>query len=117
MVKGGGNNEVKLWSERTQMNAADQTIIKGMARIKEIASCLSLKAATLDKAYELFKKITDLGSLRGRSQDAKVATVIFIASRLTDSHKPIDKILAFTECRKRDIGKCYNKVKFLFPQY
>ena len=58
-----------------------------------------------------------MGTLRGRSLDARVATVIFIASRLTDSHKPVDKILAFSECSKRDIGKCYNKVKFLFPQY
>lgn len=36
---------------------------------------------------------------------------------MTDSHKPIDKILAYTDCTKREIGKCYNKVKFLFPQY
>lgn len=117
MVKGGGASEVKIWSERTQMNAADQAILKGHARIKEIASCLSLKQPTIEKSYELYKKIQDLGTLRGRSQDARVATVIFIASRLTDSHKPIDKILAFSECSKKDIGKCYNKVKFLFPQY
>ena len=57
----------------------------------------------------------DLGTLKGKSLDARVATVIFIACRLTDSHEPIDKILAFTECKKRDIVKCYNKVKFLFP--
>ena len=67
MVKGSGAREVQIWSERSQMSAADQAIIKGHARIKEIASCLSLKSATVEKAYELYKKIMDLGSLRGRS--------------------------------------------------
>lgn len=99
------------------MSAADQAIIKGHSRIKEIASCLSLKSATIDKAYELYKKIMDMGSLKGRSEDARVATVIFIATRMTDCHKPIEKILAFSECTKKEISKCYNKVKFLFPQY
>lgn len=96
-------------------NAADQAILKGHARIKEIASYLSLKQPTVDKAFELYKKITDSGQLKGKGQDARVATIIFIASRMTDSHKPIDKILAFTDCSKRDIAKCYKQVKFLFP--
>ena len=59
----------------------------------------------------------DLGTLKGKSQDARVATVIFIATRLTDCVKPVDQILTFSECSKKDINKCYQKVKFLFPQY
>ena len=43
------------------MTAADQAIVKGHARIKEIASCLSLKQATIEKGFELYKKIMDSG--------------------------------------------------------
>ena len=66
------------------MTAADQAIVKGHARIKEIASCLSLKQATIEKGFELYKKIMDSGQLRGKSIDARVATVIFIATRMMD---------------------------------
>ena len=49
--------------------------------------------------------------------DARVATIIFMASRIVDQHKPIKKILSFTECTEKELSKCYKKVKTLFPQY
>ena len=66
------------------MNSTDKMILTGHSRIKEISSCLSLKTATVDKAFELYKQIADNGKLKGRSIDARVATVIFMASRLVD---------------------------------
>lgn len=69
----------------------------------------------MNKAYELYKQIADEGTLRGRSIDSRVATIIFMASRIVDQHRPIKKILAFTECTEKELSKCYKKVKCLFP--
>ena len=117
MVKGSGATNVQQWAERTQMNSADKMIQKGHSRIKEISSCLGLKSATVDKAFELYKQIADNGKLRGRSIDARVATCIFMASRLVDQPKPIKKILVYTDCTEKDLSRCYKKVKDLFPMY
>lgn len=66
------------------MSSADQAIYKGHSRIKEVATCLGLKEACISKAMQMFKQVADNGSLRGRCLDAKVATVIFMASRFVD---------------------------------
>ena len=46
----------------------------------------------------MYKMIADSGSLKGRSVDARVATVIYMASRFADQPKQIKHILAFTDC-------------------
>jgi len=99
------------------MTAADRNIQKGHSRIREVSSCLQLKDPTINKAYELYKLITDEGTLKGRGIDSRVATCIFMASRFVDQPKPIKKILAFTDCSEKDLSKCYKKVKYLFPQF
>lgn len=99
------------------MSNTDKMIQKGHSRIKEISSCLGLKTATVDKAFDLYKQIADDGKLKGRSIDARVATCIFMASRLVDQPKAIKKILVYTDCSEKDLSRCYKKVKDLFPMY
>jgi transcription initiation factor TFIIIB Brf1 subunit/transcription initiation factor TFIIB len=77
---------------------------------------LNLKDACINKAYELYKQINANNDLRGRTVDSRVATVIFMASRLVDQSKPIEKILQFTECTKQELSRTYKKVKELFPE-
>lgn len=55
MVKGQGAKEAVLWSQRTAMSAQDKTILKGHSRIKEVAACVNIKEATVDKAMQLYK--------------------------------------------------------------
>ena len=117
MVKGNGAKDVQQWAERTQMSNTDKMIQKGHSRIKEISSSLGLKAATIDKAFDLYKQIADDGKLKGRSIDARVATCIFMASRLVDQPKAIKKILVYSDCTEKDLSRCYKKVKDLFPMY
>jgi len=106
-----------MWSERTALTSSDKTIQRGHQLIRELAHCLNLKAVTIDKAYELYKQIADSGQLRGRSVEARVATVIFMASRFTDQPKPIKTILAFTDCSTKELSKCYKSVKELLPNF
>lgn len=63
------------------MSASDKTIQKGMQRIRELSHSLNIKAPVIQKANEMFKSITDSETLKGRSIDARVATIIFMASR------------------------------------
>ena len=43
----------------------------------------------MQKAQELLKKVEDDGRLKGKSMNAKVATIIFITSRQAEQPKPI----------------------------
>ena len=112
-----GPKELKLWSDRTALSSSDKTIQKGHQRIKELAHCLNLKSQTLNKAFDMYKIISDSQGLKGRSIDARVATIIFMASRYEDQPKPIKTILAFTECSSKELSKCYKAIKEQFPLY
>jgi len=63
-----------------------------MKAIKDMAQRLNLKEPALNKAYEIYKQIEDKG-IKGVGLRAKVATVIFIASRLEKQPKGIKEIL------------------------
>jgi len=60
----------------------DKSITKGQRAIREYAYQLNLKDPTINKANELYKQIEEKGILKGKSVIAKVAAVIFVASRL-----------------------------------
>ena len=57
-----------------------------------MCSRLNLKTPALNKAEEIYKQIEDKG-IRGVSLLAKVATVVFIASRIEKQAKTIKDIL------------------------
>ncbi len=81
-MKGANASEIQKWSDRSSLNAKDKLITKGLRAIKDYSLHLNLKDGTVNKACEIYKIIEDNGSLKGKSIVAKVAAVIFVASRL-----------------------------------
>ncbi len=86
-----------------------------MKAIKDMAQRLNLKEPALNKAYEIYKQIEDKG-IKGVGLPAKVATVIFIASRLEKQPKGIKEILQVDEVQHKELSSCYKKVKELIPE-
>ena len=93
------------------MSAADKSISKGIRRIKELSHSLNLKADVISRSNDMLKQISDKDTLKGKSIDARVATIIFMASRLEQQPKPIKAILAFTDCTQKELSKCYKALK------
>lgn len=81
-LTGGANaTEIQKWSDRSSLSAKDKQISKGLRAIRDITTRLNLKEPVFNKACEIYKEIEDRG-IKGISLTAKVATVVFIASRL-----------------------------------
>lgn len=57
----------------------------------------------------------DSGMLKGKSVTAKVAAVIFVASRLQNQPRDIKQILAVTQAKQKELNTCYKKIKELIP--
>jgi transcription initiation factor TFIIIB Brf1 subunit/transcription initiation factor TFIIB len=83
--------------------------------IKEMATRLNLKEPVVNKAQEIYKQIEDKG-IKGVSINSKVATVIFIASRIEKQPKTIKDILAQDQIQHKELSSCYKKVKELIPE-
>jgi transcription initiation factor TFIIIB Brf1 subunit/transcription initiation factor TFIIB len=86
-----------------------------MRQIKDMASRLNLKDPTVNRAQEIYKQIEDRG-IKGVSMLAKVATVIFIASRIEKQPKSIKDILKQDQVSHKELSSCYKKVKELIPE-
>ncbi len=80
-----------------------------------MAQRLNLKEPVVNKAQDLFKQIEDKG-IKGVNLLAKVATVIFIASRLENQPKTIKDILKQDQVSHKELSNCYKKVKELIPE-
>lgn len=96
MVKGQNSAELQKWNERTSQSAKDKQKQKGFKLIKDIQTRLNLKEPTVNKAQSLYSQIEDNGQLKGKNSNAKVAAVIFVASRQTGFPKSIKHILETT---------------------
>ena len=114
-VKGQNASEIQKWSDRSNLNAKDKLIQKGLRAIKDFSQNLNLKEMTIHRANELYKKIEDDGVLKGKSVDAKVAAVIFVASRLENQARNIKQILQVTQAKQKELNTCYKKIKEIIP--
>jgi len=84
--------------------------------IRDVQIPLNLKDPTVQKAQELFSLLEDKECLKGKSCNAKVAAVIFVASRQTNVPKNIKNILNATAANKKDLNSCYKKIKEVIPE-
>lgn len=61
-------------------------------------------------------RIEKSGELKGRSMEAKVATIIFTAARATGKARTYAQIWKYTDTTKKEVSTCYKKIKSLFPE-
>lgn len=114
-VKGANASDIQKWADRSSLSAKDKQISKGLRAIKEMAGRLNLKEPTQNRACEIYNKI-EVKGIRGASLMAKVATVIFIASRIEKQPKGIKEILAIDQVSQKELSSCYKKIKELIPE-
>ncbi|EMS56891.1 Transcription initiation factor IIB [Triticum urartu] len=65
-----------------------------------------LNASSLDRANEIYKKVEDLKSIRGRNQDAILAACLYIACRQEDRPRTVKEICSVANgATKKEIGR------------
>mmetsp|Transcript_80213 Transcript_80213/g.111060 ORF Transcript_80213/g.111060 Transcript_80213/m.111060 type:complete len:198 (+) Transcript_80213:445-1038(+) len=118
MIAGTSNAAKELQKiSYPNVSTEEKNISKGISRLREVADLLNLRQDdVMNYACELMKKIEKSGDLRGRSMEAKVATIIFTASRATGKARTIAQIWKHTDTTKKEVSTCYKKIKSLFPE-
>ncbi|KAH9568178.1 hypothetical protein CY35_03G064500 [Sphagnum magellanicum] len=75
---------------------------------------LGLVSTIKDRANEIYKKVEDLKSIRGRSQDAILAACLYIACRQEDKPRTFKEICSVANgASKKEIGRA---TKFIVKQ-
>lgn len=110
----GNSKEVKNLQKLhyPKIGGFEKNITQGFNRIRLVAESLNLNHQDVkNMAFEYLKRIEDNKLLKGKSLDAKVAVVIFMAARNTQKRKKIDDILRYVNTTKSEINKCFKKCK------
>lgn len=83
-------------------------LISAFGAIGEMADRLGLVPTIKDRANELFRDISDLKSIRGRSASAVHAACLYIACRQEDKPRTFKEICAVArDTNTREIGRCF----------
>lgn len=92
----------------------DRSLIIAFRSIGTMADRLGLVSTIKDRANEIYKKVEDLKSIRGRSQDAILAACLYIACRQEDKPRTFKEICSVANgASKKDIGRA---TKFIVKQ-
>ncbi|GJP74143.1 hypothetical protein CLOP_g4770 [Closterium sp. NIES-67] len=98
----------------SQGSNPDRDLINAFQAIGDMADRLGLVATIRDRANEIFKKVHDLKSIRGRSNDATYAACLYIACRQEDKPRTFKEIgAAGNNISKKEIGRA---TKFIVKQ-
>ena len=72
-----------------QLSSADKALRSGHDAIRQMAGRINLSSRIINRAFLLFKQCYENKCVRGRSQDAIVATCIYIACRQEGAQRTI----------------------------
>ncbi|KAJ0971019.1 hypothetical protein J5N97_018978 [Dioscorea zingiberensis] len=92
------------WQSRS--SNPDRSLILAFRTIATMADRLGLVATIKDRANEIYKKVEDLKSIKGRNQDAILAACIYIACRQEDKPRTVKEICSVANgATKKEIGR------------
>lgn len=84
----------------------DRSLIQAFKTIATMSDRLGLVATIKDRASEIYKKVEDLKSIRGRNQDAILAACLYIACRQEDRPRTVKEICSVANgATKKEIGR------------
>ncbi|KAG0625566.1 hypothetical protein M758_2G065400 [Ceratodon purpureus] len=84
----------------------DRSLIIAFKSIGTMADRLGLVSTIKDRANEIYKKVEDLKSIRGRSHDAVLAACLYIACRQEDKPRTFKEISSVANgTPKKEIGR------------
>ncbi len=103
---------------RAQNKSTHDKATKGLlAAYKEIgAHCdaVNIPKNVSDTAKHLFKLVDDAKAFKGKSQEALIATCIFIACRQCEVPRTFREIFALTKVSKKELGRTFKALEKFF---
>ncbi|UJR30106.1 hypothetical protein I4U23_017647 [Adineta vaga] len=95
-----------------QISSVDKALKTGHHDIREMAGKLSLSGRIIQRAFLIYKQCYETKCVRGHSQDAIIASCIYIACREEKSQHTLKEICAVAkDSSKVEIGRCFQRIK------
>lgn len=117
VISAGSAKESQLsyFNIRASNTGTDRALSRGYSTIDDLCRTLNLNDAVAEYAKEIFKSIEEQKKLRGRSHDAIISAIVFIACKRKNNPRSIREISSISNARKKEVTKCFSLIKKLMP--
>ncbi|KAK6463587.1 putative transcription initiation factor IIB [Scheffersomyces coipomensis] len=103
-----GRKGKELMHAQDRLNGKkDSALAAAFTKISAYCDGYQLPRVVHDSAKEVYQLVCDDNSLRGKSQDAVIASSIFLGCRKANMSRTFKEISALTNVQSKDIGKVY----------
>lgn len=113
---GAGRDLHRAQSKATAQKNNNKTLLAAYKEIGAFCDSMGLLKNVSDSAKQLFKRVDDNKSLKGKPQEAIIAGCIFIACRQEHVPRTFREIFALTKVPKKEIGRVFKQLEKVFNE-
>jgi len=110
----GRSRELHRAQTKVTTDKATKSLLAAYKEIGAHCDAIGLPKNVSDTAKHLYKLVDDAKAFKGKSQEALVAGVIFIACRQCEVPRTFREIYALTQVSKKDIGRTFKALEKFF---
>lgn len=109
----GRAKELSRTQNKNSTSKSERNLIAAYKEIGAMSEAIGLPKVVSDIAKQLYKKIEDSKSLKGKTIQSIIAACIFIACRKANVPRTFKEICALTKVPKNEIGRVYKTIEKL----
>lgn len=94
----------------------EKLLIQSFKEIQAMCERIGLHKIVVDSAKQLFKSVEDKKLLKGKTNEAIMASCIYIACREQNVTRTFKEICELTKTSKKEIGRCYKSLQPMFEK-
>lgn len=102
---------------KTTADKSTKTLLAAYKQISTYAAAYHLPHTVAETAQQLYKMTDDTKAFKGKSQDAIIASCIFIACRQNGVPRSFKEIMALTKVPKKEIGRTFKSLEKFFVKH
>jgi len=110
----GRSRDLHRTQTKVTNDKASKSLLAAYKEIQAHCDAIGLPRLVSDTAKHLYKLVDDAKAFKGKSQDALIAGVIFIACRQCEVPRTFREIYALTKVSKKDIGRTFKALEKFF---
>ena len=110
----GKSRDLHRAQNKATHDKSTKVLLTAYKEIGALCDAWNIPKNVSDTAKHLFKRVSDAGAFRGKSQEAIIAGCIFIACRQCKVPRTFREIFALTKVSKKEIGRIFKALEKFF---
>ncbi|KAI5787260.1 cyclin-like protein [Geopyxis carbonaria] len=113
---GGAGRDLHRAQNKSTHNKDTKALLTAYKEIGAFCDSMQLQKVVTDSAKQLFKRVDDSKSFKGKPQEAIIAGCIFIACRQEHVPRTFREICSLTRVPKKEIGRVFKQLEKFFSE-